>query len=95
MPLPIRKPSGVGERVVPALPPLDAAGNRPTLAFADAAIVRPIVKRREAAGSTRRQLAERGGIRAEVLNRAERGAVVPGVRTLAKIETALQRHNRR
>jgi hypothetical protein len=31
-------------------------------------------------------LAARAGIRVEVLNRAERGVVVPSVRTLTKIE---------
>ncbi len=77
-----------------ALPPPDAEGNRPALAFADAAIARAIVRRRRAAGLTQRQLADLAGIRAEVLNRAERGAVVPSVRTLTKIEAALRRHPR-
>jgi len=40
---------------------------------------------------TETELAEAAGIRVEVLNRAERGVVVPSVRTLTKIENALIR----
>ena len=78
-------------RKMPPLPKADARGSRSAVAFADAAIARNIVKAREAAGLTQKQLAELAGIRAEVLNRAERGVTVPSVRTLAKIERGLQR----
>lgn len=59
------------------------------LAFADATIARSIVRDREAVGLSQKELADRAGIRVEVLNRAERGVVVPSVRTLTKIEAAL------
>ena len=59
------------------------------LAFADATIAKSIVRDRESVGLTQRELADRAGIRVEVLNRAERGVVVPSVRTLTKIENAL------
>jgi DNA-binding XRE family transcriptional regulator len=72
-----------------ALPPVDADGNRPALAFADAAIAQTLVKRREAAGLTQKELALRAGIRPEVLNRAERGTTIPSVRTLTKIDKVL------
>lgn len=78
-------------RGAPALPPSDADGNRNAIDFAEAAIARNIVARREAVGWTQKELAERAGLRAEVLNRAERGVVVPSVRTLTKIENALKK----
>jgi ribosome-binding protein aMBF1 (putative translation factor) len=77
--------------VKPALPPADAEGNRPAVAFATASIARSIVRDRESVGMTQRALAEAAGIRVEILNRAERGVVVPSTRTLTKIEVALVR----
>jgi len=78
-------------RHVPELPPADANGSRPAVAFADATIARSIVRDREAVGLSQAELAKAAGIRAEILNRAERGATVPSVRTLQKIEAALIR----
>jgi DNA-binding XRE family transcriptional regulator len=75
----------------PPLPPADEDGNRPAIAFAQATIARSIVRDRKKVGLTQRQLADAAGIRVEVLNRAERGVVVPSVRTLTKIENALRR----
>jgi len=64
---------------VPPLPPADAQGNMPAVAFAEAAIARGIARDREAIGMSQKQLAEAAGIRVEALNRAERGVVVPSV----------------
>ena len=75
----------------PQLPPVDEQGNRPALAFMDATIARSIVRDRKKVGLSQRELAEAAGIRVEVLNRAERGVVVPSVRTLTKIENALKK----
>jgi ribosome-binding protein aMBF1 (putative translation factor) len=74
---------------VPSLPPADENGNMPAVAFADAAIARGIVRDRESVGMSQKQLAQAAGVRVEVLSRAERGLVVPSVRTLTKIEDAL------
>src|SRR5665213_3135287 len=74
---------------VPPLPPADAQGNMPAVAFAEAAIARGIARDRESIGMSQKQLGEAAGIRVEELNRAERGIVVPSVRTLTKIENAL------
>ena len=65
------------------------AGSVDALAFADETIARSIVRDRNAVGLTQQELARRAGIRVEVLNRAERGVVVPSIRTLTKIENAL------
>jgi ribosome-binding protein aMBF1 (putative translation factor) len=79
----------------PELPPADAKGNRDAVKFAEASIARNIIRRREAAGLSQKDLAEQAGIRVEVLNRAERGVVVPSTRTLTKIEVALTRSKKR
>jgi ribosome-binding protein aMBF1 (putative translation factor) len=73
------------------LPPADVRGNRDAVKFADASIARTIVRRREAAGLSQKELAAKAGIRPEVLNRAERGVVLPSTRTLMKIEAALSK----
>ena len=78
-------------RGVPPLPPAAADGTMDAVAFGEAAIARNLVSRREAVGLTQRELADAAGIRAEVLDRAERGVAVPSVRTLTKIEAALVR----
>ncbi len=76
-------------KAVPGVPSVDQQGNMPALAFADASIARAIVRRREAAGLSQKELAESSGIRVEILNRAERGVTIPAVATLTKIEAAL------
>ena len=75
----------------PELPDADKDGNRPAIAFMEATIARSIVRNRKKVGLSQRELADRAGIRVEVLNRAERGVVVPSVRTLSKIENALKK----
>jgi ribosome-binding protein aMBF1 (putative translation factor) len=79
------------EKGVPSLPPADADGNYPARATLNAMIARGIVKDRETVGLTQTELAAAAGIRVEVLNRAERGVVVPSIKTLTKIENALTR----
>jgi predicted transcriptional regulator len=71
------------------LPPKNERSNYPAIAATDALIALGLVRDREAAGLTQRELARRAGIRAETLNRAERGVVVPDVRTLRKIDRVL------
>jgi ribosome-binding protein aMBF1 (putative translation factor) len=85
-----RKLMGNGQKM-PGLPAKNARGHYPALAAAEATIARTIVKRRLAAGLSQRALAGLAGIRVETLNRAERGTVTPDVRTLQRIERALER----
>lgn len=80
---------------IPPLPQKNSRGNYPAIATTDALIARGLVRDRQAAGLTQRELAQRAGIRAETLNRAERGVVVPDVRTLRKIDRALQAAGRK
>ena len=78
------------QRDVPPLPVKNSRGNYPAIAATDALIAQGLVRDRQAAGLTQRELARRAGIRVETLNRAERGVVVPDVRTLRKIERAIK-----
>jgi DNA-binding XRE family transcriptional regulator len=77
------------QSVAAPLPAKNSRGNYPAIAATDALIAHGLVRDRQAAGLTQRELARRAGIRVETLNRAERGVVVPDVRTLRKIERAL------
>ena len=81
--------------ILPPLPRADENGNRPALAFADAAIARGIIQRRKRLGLSQVGLANLAGVRVEVLNRAERAVTIPSVRTLLKIEGVLQHLERR
>jgi DNA-binding XRE family transcriptional regulator len=86
---------GLDRDALPPLPLADERGNRPALAFADAAIARTIIRRRKRLGLSQIGLANLAGIRVEVLNRAERAVTIPSVRTLTKLERVLQHLERR
>jgi ribosome-binding protein aMBF1 (putative translation factor) len=75
---------------LPALPPADEQGRRPALAFARASIARSIVEERRAAGLSQEELAQLAGLRQETVCRIESGKHSPTVRTVAKIDKALQ-----
>jgi len=66
-------------------------GNRPAVAFARGSIARSIVTERKQLGLTQEALAKRAGIRQETLSRLESGKHSPTIRTVQKIERALQR----
>jgi len=83
------------EAEAPALPPADAAGNRPAAAFARAAIARGIITDRKALGLTQESLAKLAGVRQETLSRLESGKHSPTVRTVEKIDRALARAAKR
>jgi len=74
----------------PKMPKPDADGNFPGVAYARASLARKIIKMRRVAGVSQAELARRAGIRAETLNRIERGRTTPDVATIAKIERALE-----
>jgi ribosome-binding protein aMBF1 (putative translation factor) len=75
---------------LPALPPADVQGRRPALAFARVSIARSIVEERRAAGLSQEELARLAGLRQETVCRIESGKHSPTVRTVAKIDKALQ-----
>lgn len=75
---------------LPALPSADATGNVPALKYMRASIGRDVVKERKALGLSQEQLAALAGLRQETLSRLESGKHSPTVRTVEKIERALQ-----
>jgi transcriptional regulator with XRE-family HTH domain len=83
------------EAKLPAFPPVNARGNRPALAFARVSIARSIIKERTASGLSQQELAKLAGVRQDTLCRLETGKHLPNVRTVNKIDKALQREERR
>jgi DNA-binding XRE family transcriptional regulator len=71
------------------LPPRDARGNYPAAEALQVSIARSILRGRRSAGLTQVELARSAGIRAETLNRIEKGKHAPSVATVEKIERAL------
>jgi DNA-binding XRE family transcriptional regulator len=58
--------------------------------YARASLARKILKARRMAGLSQAELARRAGIRAETLNRIEKGRITPDVATVAKIDRVLE-----
>jgi DNA-binding XRE family transcriptional regulator len=71
------------------LPPRDARGNYPAAEALQVSIARSIVRQRRTAGLTQVELARLAGIRAETLNRIEKGKHAPSVATVDRIDRAL------
>ena len=78
------------EETLPPLPPADAEGNRPAVAFARVAIARTIIQQRRALGLKQQDLARLAGIRIETLSRIETGKHAPTKGTIDKIDRALK-----
>jgi DNA-binding XRE family transcriptional regulator len=78
-----------GRVSMPKLPAPDSGGNVPAVAFARATIARRIIRDRTALGLSQARLAGLAGIRAETLNRIEKGKVTLDEATAVKIEKAL------
>ena len=86
-----RRLSQAAKARAPTLPEADADGNRPAVPFARAVIARSLIEQRTRLGWTQAELARRSGVRAETLNRIERGHVTPDTATIAKLEALLRR----
>jgi predicted transcriptional regulator len=83
------------ETELPAFPPANAKGNRPAVAFARVSIARKIIEQRRALGISQQELARMAGVRQETISRLESGKHSPTIRTVDKIDQALQREERR
>lgn len=79
------------EDELPPLPPANPSGNRPAVAFARASLARSIVEERRALGLSQQELARLSGLRQETISRLESRKHSPTIRTVEKIERALQR----
>lgn len=73
----------------PILPEPDADGNYPAVEYSRVSLARKIIRDRRRLGLTQADLARRAGIRPESLNRIEQGRVSPTIRTIEKIDRAL------
>jgi DNA-binding XRE family transcriptional regulator len=80
---------------MPRWPAADAEGNRPALEFVRVSIARDIIKERTALGLTQQELARLAGVRQETISRLESGRHSPTIRTVDKIDAALQRAGQR
>ncbi len=76
---------------LPPLPQANPNGTLPALAYIQISIARDILRERTALGLTQEQLAKLAGVREETLSRLESGKHSPTVRTVEKIERALQK----
>jgi ribosome-binding protein aMBF1 (putative translation factor) len=80
---------------MPQYPPADKHGNRPAVEYARVSIARTIVEDRKAAGLSQQELARLAGVRQETISRLESGKHSPTVRTVEKIDRALQTAKRK
>jgi DNA-binding XRE family transcriptional regulator len=88
----LRLLAGEGEPAgLPPLPAADRRGNYPARDYIQASIARDIVRERRSLGLTQAALAKLAGLRQETLSRLESGKHSPTVRTVEKIDRALQR----
>lgn len=74
----------------PQLPPADAEGNRPAVESLRVLLAQKLLRRRRAAGLSQVELARRAGVRAETINRIEKGKHSPSVETVERITKALE-----
>ncbi|HZU35822.1 MAG TPA: helix-turn-helix transcriptional regulator [Gemmataceae bacterium] len=79
----------------PELPAPDANGNYPALEALAIVQARDILRARRKLGLSQAELARQAGIRPETLNRIEQGKNRPSVPTIAKIDRALKKAERR
>ncbi len=70
-------------------PPEDEAALADGLALDRVSLAEKIVRRRKAAGLSQAGLARRAGVRAETLNRIERGRTTPDFATIRKLVEAM------
>src|SRR5205814_8289034 len=82
--------AGVSDDELPALPKPDARGNVPAVEYGRKLLARRLILARRRAGLSQAELARRAKIRAETLNRLEKGRHNPDEATYNRIESALR-----
>src|ERR1700728_1152116 len=83
-------PSIVG----PRLPRPDANGNVPAVEFAQATLARKLIPDRRRVCLTQADLADRAGVKLELLCKIEKGKTMPNSATFNRIHRALERAER-
>ena len=76
---------------LPSFPKRDKQGYVPALEYIRVSIARDIIRERKALGLTQQRLAKLSGVRQETICRLEKGLHSPTVRTVERIDRALQR----
>ncbi len=74
----------------PGLSAPDGDGNYPAAETLRAILARQIIHRRQRAGWTQAELAQRAGLRQETVSRIESGKNAPNVRTVDKLDRVLK-----
>ena len=74
---------------VPRLPLLMPSGNYPAVEAVRVLLARKLIAARREAGLSQAELARRAGVRAETINRLEKGHHTPDAATFGKIERVL------
>jgi DNA-binding XRE family transcriptional regulator len=77
--------------LTPRMPAVSADGTYPAAEAMRTMMARKIIAARAAVGLSQAALARNAGIRAETLNRLEKGKHTPDLATMAKINKALDR----
>ncbi len=84
----------IGDMPLPTMPAKLPSGNYPAMESLRAGLARKLITRRWAAQLSQAKLAKRAGIRAETLNRIEKGKITPTVATIDKLDKALAKVER-
>lgn len=84
------RPLGGEEPNLPPLPEMGPDGMYPAIEYARVSLARKLILARRRVGLSQAELARRAGIRAETLNRIEKGHHSTSVATVEKIDRALK-----
>lgn len=87
----LKRLAALQEAALPAYPPVDARGTMPAKEAISVSIARTLITKRQAAGLTQEALARLAGVRQETICRLESGKHSPTVRTVERIEQALEK----
>jgi len=83
-------PKRAAAQTLPKLPDPLANGNYPAVETVRVMYARRLIQEREEAGLSQAELARRAGVRAETINRLEKGKHSPDTGILAKISKPLR-----
>lgn len=81
--------NGLAEKELPRFPEPNAKGHYPARETMAVSMARGIIRRRRALGWSQAELAKRAGMRVETINRIELAKHSPSIRTVDKIDKAL------
>lgn len=89
------QPKALPKQSLPSLPKANADGNVSAFSYLQNSIARDIIRDRLELGLTQAELAEKAGLRQETICRLESGKHSPTVRSVEKIERALELERQR